>query len=72
MKYLRRTPAELRREHEHAELERAATKIIRDADRRARRQLSPPRAAPRAPEPVPPRQYRLSDLAALRRSGRVP
>lgn len=58
------TKSELQRR----DLEREATKILR----RARRPKPPrPSTAPMS-DPTGPRRYTLSDLAMLRRQGRVP
>ena len=59
------------RDREHAALEREATAIIKQADRRRRTWSRPPGAA-RAPMPALPQRYTLDDLGELRKRGLVP
>jgi hypothetical protein len=61
----------LRHARERAELERQATQLIKAADRRQHKR-APPRDRVRAPAPVLPQKLTLTDLATLRRLGRVP
>ena len=70
------TPKEREAYWHRVTLERAGTELIRAADRPRRRTAKPkPKPKPNpAPNPAPnwPRKYTLSDLATLRKLGRVP